>query len=62
MNPKGASEAGEAEAWRVCDVTVCPNTSVTAIIGEAGDLWLCAEHASAGRGIRLGHPQNGRQR
>lgn len=28
-----------------CDVTDCHQTAVTVIVGEAGDLWLCAEHA-----------------
>lgn len=29
-----------------CDVTGCDGSTATAVIGEGGDLFLCAKHAS----------------
>lgn len=31
-----------------CDVTDCTEPAVKVIVGEAGDLWLCAAHSDGG--------------
>ena len=28
-----------------CDMADCDRPAVTVVVGEAGDIWFCAEHA-----------------